>query len=148
MRPTDYMPQVRSRIGAAWEHIQDFKLKSSRFFDGNPYAIVGEEEPKGANKIVRYRFIVRREIPAGLRIPISGCLFELRAILDNLVWGLSQVAGERPSCGIKFPVYLTEFSPNQRERTFETWTRDNQTVLSRFPTGALDLVRRLQPFNP
>jgi len=148
MQPTDYMSEVRTRIGAAWGYIQDFELKSRSFFSGKPYAIVCEEEPKGVNKIVRYRFIVLRGIPVNLRIPISGCIAELRAILDNLVWGLSQITGASPSCGIDFPIYLTESSLNLKEGTFEKWVRVNQAVLSKFPTGALDLIHHLQPFNP
>jgi hypothetical protein len=91
--------------------------------------------------------VARREIPAGLRAPITGCLGELRAILDNLVWGLSQVVGEPASCGIDFPVFLTEVSPVPKLKTFETWARDNRAILSKFPTGAEALVRQLQPFN-
>jgi len=96
MRPTDYMPQVRDRLDAAWGYIEDFKLRCGRFFDTQPYRIVAEQEPKGANKVLRYRFVVLREVPAGLRRPVTGCVAELRPILDNIIYGLSQIVGERP----------------------------------------------------
>lgn len=147
MRPTDYIPEVRTRLATAREYIDDFKLKSDKFFASKPYAIVSEEEPKGETKVIRYRFIVRREIPGGLRVPVRMCLTELRDILDNLVWGLSQVVGESYSCEIDFPVFLTEFSPMPKNRTFEAWVRKNQKVWSKFPTGAQTLIRQLQPFN-
>jgi len=150
MQLTDFMPIFISRIATAREHIDDFKLKSGKFFDTNPYAIVSEEEPKGANKIIRYRFIVRREVSAGLRIPITSCILELRSTLDNLVWGLSQVVGEPPSSKIGFPVCEIEFASIaiKQKWCFKAWLRQYQSIISKFPTGAIDLIRQLQPFNP
>lgn len=148
MLPTDYIPDVRSRIDDARDYIDDFKLKAGRFFDGHPYSIVSEEEAKGETKIVRYRFIVLREVPAGLRAPVRSCISDLRESLDNLVWGLSQVVGASPSCKIAFPVCLSEFPTTPKDNSaFQTWVRCNQAVLSKFPAGAEALIRNLQPFN-
>jgi len=149
MQPTDYIPEIRNRLATAKEFIDDFKLKSDIFFNSKPYTIVTEEEVHGDSKIVRNRFIVRREIPDGLRVPVRMSLTELRDILDNLVWGLAQVVGEPYSCEIAFPVYQMEFPPrsNPGARSFEGWIKRNQRILSKFPAGAQPLITQLQPFN-
>ena len=149
MLTTDYITEARKRLTAAKECIDDFKLKSEIFFNSNPYAIVTEEEVHGDSKIIRNRFIVRNEIPDALRVPVRTALTELRDILDNLVWGLSQVVGEPYSCEIAFPVYQNEFPPssNPGARSFEGWMKSNKRILSKFPAGAQSLIRQLQPFN-
>jgi hypothetical protein len=89
----DYIPQARGRLDAAWDYIQDFKTKSDQFFDSNPYTVITEQEFKGETKILRYRFKVLRQPPQRLREPVTAGLSELRATLNNLVWGLSQILG-------------------------------------------------------
>jgi hypothetical protein len=141
------MPEIRSRLDAAREHIEDFHIKADRFFQGHPNTIIREEQINGETKVVCYRFVVLQNIPPNLGTPIRACVAELRPILDNLVWGLSQIVGERPSCGIKFPVYSTEFPVTPKAKAFNTWVSDHNSILSKFPAGAVDLIRQLQPFN-
>jgi hypothetical protein len=144
----NYVSAIKHRLDAAQDRIDEFKAKSSRLFLCRPHAILCEEKQNGEIKLLRYRFMVHREIPAGLRIPNVGSLLQHRAIVDNLVWALSKKIGERPSYGIKFPVCLTEYPSTPNVRAFETSIRDNKTILTRFPIGPIDLIRQLPPFNP
>jgi len=45
---------------------------------------------------------------------------------------------------------MTESPPIAKPgvRAFDTWVRDYQGILSKFPAEAVDLIRQLQPFNP
>ncbi|MCW4013947.1 MAG: hypothetical protein NWF07_13315, partial [Candidatus Bathyarchaeota archaeon] len=148
MGTADYMPILRDRLSAAWGYIEDFNRESHKFFNTAPYRIVTEEEFKGSNKILRYRIKVLRDVPSELRRPVSACINELRPILDNAIWGLAQVVGACPSCGINFPIYCTEFSSADKKRAFEDWFRKNKRILDKFPARAVNLIRSLQPFNP
>jgi hypothetical protein len=47
------------------------------------------------------------------------------------------------------PVCDTEHAVSPKDRRcYDYWIGHNQRILSRFPTGARDLIRSLQPFNP
>jgi hypothetical protein len=148
MRNVDHIQEARGRLNAANDYISDFKMKVDMFTNSKPYNIIPEVELNGETKIFRYRFMVSREISAGLRTPVRACIAELREILDNLVWGLSQHVGEPDSCKIAFPTFLTEHPDKPNEDCFDKWFRKYRKVLSKFPTDAQALIRQLQPFNP
>lgn len=145
---SDYIPEARGRLDAARDYINEFKRIFDAYFSSQPYAIVTEEELKGDIKIIRYRFIVQREIPSGLRVPVRACIAELRDILDNLVWGLSQAFEASPSCDIDFPIYLTEVAAPRKGQAFDAWVGKYKTILNKCPAGTEAFIRSLQPFNP
>lgn len=144
---SDCIAEARESLDDAWKYIEDFRERRQRFFDGKPVEIVTDVVREGTLRVVRHRFVVNREVPAGVRRPVTACIGELRAILDRLVYGLSQVVGAPPSCGIGFPTCISE-APETDARTFDGWRKRYGSVVAKFPVGAVDLVHSLQPFNP
>ena len=139
--PTDYIELALARVNRAWEHIEQLKAETSAFFDTKPYRIVTEEEPQGAQKLVHYLFRVDRQPPARLRLIMGDAIHNLRAILDNLVWGLGQRCGEPPSSGLKFRLFIDEAEFIQKGLP-----RLQKAFASKAPK-AIDLIRDLQPYQ-
>jgi hypothetical protein len=133
----DYISDALVRLEVARNQIDVFTEKCKKFFETNPSEIICEIEQQGSIKIVRYRFVVKKSVPSTLNIPVTICIAQLRPILDHMVYGLSQISGASPSCGIDFPVYRKESSIDTKDKTFETWIQKYQSTLSKFPKNAL-----------
>lgn len=136
---TDYVKLARERVNRAWEHIQEFKTLCDAFLATKPYSVVTEVEPHSNFKHLRFVFKVREQPPIPMRVVVGEGVYQLRAALDNLVWGLGQLNGEPARSDLAFELWDTERSADPKVRSFEACYLPK---LKRLPREGQDLHRR------
>lgn len=129
-----YLQLTELRLRRASEHIEVFRTEEAAFVAAKPFELV----PVSADAAERYTLKITARPPTHLRFPVGDAIHNLRATLDNLVWGLGQLCGEPPGSGIAFPVCE---SPEEFER------RGRRSLGNHLSRAAVDLVRSLQPFT-
>jgi hypothetical protein len=130
------LDEIDSRLDWTWNHIQELQDNVRRALEDGPlYDVAVEPQTDGVTYI--YRAKVLRPIPVADLSHLTGdCIHNLRATLDNIVFGLVGTY-RKPSWGTSFPLCR---NPTQ----FATVALPK---LSGIEQGAIDIIEALQPYK-
>ena len=131
---------ARLRLDRAVEHIDQFGIETEAFFKGTPFGIEPQFYSDGERDCVSYHFRISQDIPQRLGIIAGECVHNLRAILDNIIWGLGEIY---PPVHDKVSFPLAD-SPSKYKTMLEY---PKFKGIKNFPPAAQTLIENLQPYN-
>ena len=100
---SNYLHLARHRLAWASGRLDYFERDTDIFLSGGPYEVVSRIQPEGdVRSRIKYSFRVRREAPLLLRFRAADAIHNLRAVVDNLVWGLGQLYGADERLSLEF----------------------------------------------
>jgi hypothetical protein len=120
MAEPEYRPDKPSLIGSrlkiqrAEQHLDELEPEMRTYIEGDPYGIA-KPNVEGEWIVVRFAEVRRYPDPRwGVRV--GEFLHDLRSALDNLVWQLVLVNGEKPGDHNQFPIYTDASKPPGKAR--------------------------------
>lgn len=142
----DHLENARVRLNRAIEHANCFSQEVERFLRSDPFGAATETYEDNGRQCLRFVFKVRQLPPKTLGVITGDCIHNLRATLDNIVWGLGQIYPSADTSAkndkLSFPVCTTRADYIKRLKE-PAWKGINS-----FPGSAQALIESLQPFNP
>ena len=134
-------------IDHAREHMDELKRRTRKFIKSGAYGVIRDRKPKGNTIEYSFRFQVREAIPNKWRFLFGDAIHGLRAPCDHLINALGAKYGFNPNSRLEFPVSTqlgTVDITSGNGDGFAKWRFDKK----RFPIALLDVLEKLQPFNP
>ena len=98
----DYMQLAKLRLDWARQRIDEFVAMLDDFLARQPFEVVSTIERKPGFIITMYRLKVNEQPPDTLSFAAGDAIHNLRAVLDNLVWGTGQVFGSKSGLALEF----------------------------------------------
>lgn len=91
------------KIKRAKKHIQELEREIGEFFEGNPYGLLTDIDPKTGEKVFRVR--VYKTVPTHFSAIIGDIFHNLRTALDVMICDLVRLAGQDNTGGNGFPIF-------------------------------------------
>lgn len=136
---SDRLESAWQKLDRAKEHIAALDAGVTQFWDASPLEIkkIDSAEPE----ISRYRVTRIKPLPASIPLIAGDATHNIRSALDHFAWAVVS----QPSRTTAFPVWSTE--KGQKTPTPAAWTKKVQHDLEGAPSGLIDAVRRLEPWE-
>lgn len=129
----DYVQLAQLRLGWARQRIDEFAGWVEAFLEGNPYTVPPKSCFEREGVRIVYRIRVHQQPPSTLRFAAGSIVHDLRAVLDNLVWGAGQIFEAKDRLALRF--YRTE----------EPFLREYAPQIKRLPPAIQEWIRSVQP---
>ncbi len=141
----NHLDLAKARLNRAIQHWNELTVESGKFLANKPFDVVTEKYVNNGAECIRFVYVVHQNPPLHLGVIAGDCIHNLRAVMDNLVWGLGQA---RPSGELNAKPEKLFFPVHQTQREYDdALNRKDLIAIKCFPQGAQDLIESLQPFN-
>lgn len=101
----DFVQLAKLRLGWAARTIQSFHDGVQAFLDTDPFELAAHAD----SDWYVIRFHVRKDIPKSLSFLAADAVHNLRAVVDNLVWGVGQLHGASANLAMEFRDTRTKY---------------------------------------
>lgn len=132
------LDDIRSKIGRAKKHINDFRIATTEFNKTKPCNVVIERDPETGKLI--YTVTKVDPIPPQLRIIAGDAIQNLRSALDYIVYALVYAHSGKRSTKVEFPISdcepLTEKQQSRFAGKVEGMRQD-----------AIEAIQRIKPYK-
>ena len=98
----DYVHLTKLRLDWAYAGIDRLEVLVDSFLPTKPCEVFASVKRKGESAHISYVLRVHRQPPPTVRFAVGDVVHNLRATLDNLVWGVGQVFKGHDDLGLEF----------------------------------------------
>lgn len=105
----NYVHIAKLRLDWAGAGIDRLELLVDEFLSRKPCEVVTSVKHKGKDAHISYVLRIHRQPPPEIRFAVGDAVHNLRATIDNLVWGVGQVFNADKRLGLEFYESETEF---------------------------------------
>lgn len=131
----DYVHLAKLRLDWASMGIDRLEILVDDFLSTKPCEVVTRVKRKGEDAHFSYVLRVRSQPPPTVRFAVGDVVHNLRATLDNLVWGVGQVFEADDNLGLEFydseAAFLERYAPK----------------ISKLPQPIHDWITSVQPYH-
>ena len=133
----DFVQLAERRLDWAGVGVDRFQALADSFLatEPKPFDVRAHTRRRGQDAHVSYVMRIREQPPSELRFAAGDVVHNLRATLDNLVWGLGQTVGARNTLGLEFhesePEFLECYVP----------------AIRKLPEPIRDWIASIQPYH-
>lgn len=131
----DYVHLAKLRLDWAIEGIDRLEVLVDDFLATKPCEVVSHVTRDGDNARISYVLRVYDQPPLTISLAAGDVVHNLRATLDNLVWGVGQVFGASVRLGLEFHDSESKFKSNYLPK------------INSLPETIKDWIRSVQPYN-
>ena len=131
----DYVHLAKLRLDWARAGIDRLEELVDSFLATKPCEVITRMKKEGENARFSYVLRIREQPPPAVRFAVADVVHNLRATLDNLVWGIGQVFKADDNLGLEF---------HDSESTFQDYYLPK---ISRLPDPIQDWITSIQPYH-
>ncbi len=131
----DYVHLAKLRLDWASVGIDRLEILVDDFLATKPCEVVTRMKRKGEDAHFSYVLRIYRQPPPTVRFAVGDVVHNLRATIDNLVWGVGQVFKADDNLGLEFydsqPAFLESYAPK----------------INKLPQPIYDWIESVQPYH-
>ena len=131
-----YVDLARRRLAWSGEGIDRLEALIDSFIATKPSEVITSVIREGEDAHISYVLQIYRQPTPELRFAVGEVVHNLRATLDNLVWGAGQDANANDRLGLEFHDAETKFQ------------RFYLPKIARLPEPIRDWIESVQPYQP
>jgi len=140
---TEQLAGVHEKLKRAEESIHDLNSLIVAFLKERPEGGFSDDKQKAAKELADFH--AKRVIPLRFGVIAGEVIHHLRSSLEHIAWTLSSAEHQRKHPKwIAFPIFEVDPKASGDKDKIASYDRQVKGILDR---GALDLIKRLQPYN-
>jgi hypothetical protein len=140
---SDQLAGVNEKLKRAEESIGDLNSQIVAFLKERPEGGFSDDKQKAAKELAEFH--AKRVIPLRFGVIAGEVIHHLRSSLEHIAWMLSSAEYQRKHPKwIAFPIFEVDPDASGDKDKITSYNRQVKGILDK---GALDLIKRLQPYN-
>jgi len=139
------IPDFIYKSARANEHFKSLDVEVQAFFDTNPYDTVCDRDLETGDYLFRMR--VLRQPPHRLALLIGDTIYNLRCVLDHLIWALSVHQDPNADSPTEFPIFFKKRSYRQPTHDGSLSHRSGLYKVRHLDKATQAAVESLQPYH-
>jgi hypothetical protein len=126
---------IGAKIARSIQHLKALDEQIVEFLSTEPYVIETKFELQQRTHF--YRAKASRDVPLPIRVLTGEVLYQLRSVLDHVVWQLALLTTPTPLDSTEFPIFKDE----------PPYTKSRAKKIGSLPSDAQLIIDKLQPYR-